>query len=237
LSFIFIPILSDSEELLTSTLNSVTDPANMGELSPLVSLLLGEIENDSPISSDSDESPITHQGAVTPSIITPPSEDPSAPEPNDPIINPPAVISTILTPIATISNTDTTHRYHIRRSCIEMPNSDSGNKYLVNNFNMNRKNFTVEITNQQNGVTGDGYYEIKTYSGSDHDEVLQSGTFSQTNGTVLMFGRLTFTPKNNTEYYILVYTHYPEEDNRVSKSNTMYTNSENDEESERSSNS
>jgi len=91
---------------------------------------------------------------------------------------------------------------------------------------MNSENFTIEITNQQDGVTGDGYYEIKTDTEANHEDVLQSGTFPQSNGIVMMSGDLTFTPKDNTEYHILVYTNYPDEDNRVSKADTVYTDPE-----------
>jgi hypothetical protein len=114
--------------------------------------------------------------------------------------------------------------------------TNSGNKYLANNFNMDSKNFTIEITNQQDGVTGDGYYEIKTDPGANHEDVLQSGTFSQSNGIVVMSGDLTFTPEDNTEYHILVYTNYPDEDNRLSKAETVYQDSENNNKSEKSTN-
>lgn len=249
LSAIYIPILSDSQELLTNTLNSATGNGlgNTGEytLPPLVSLLQGKIGSDNDGTSTSTNSgksltspqdtvniPTISPPAIIIPIITPPTTITNPPEPTipdtDPTIKPPALISTILTPTTVISTTDTTPRFsfRIRRSFTQTTNS--GNKYLANNFNMNNKNFTIEITNQQDGVTGDGYYEIKTDTKANHEDVLQSGTFPQSNGIVVMNGNLAFTPEDNTEYHILVYTNYPEEDNRVSKADTLYTDPEND---------
>lgn len=252
LSALYIPILSDSHELLSNTLNSATGNSlgnNENYSLPLVSLLQGEFDNDNSgtlISPNSDESPIIPENTVDiptinpPAIIVPiitPTTPPTEPTntditpdlDTDTTISPPAIISTILTPVATISTTDTTPRFNrVGRFFSRMTNTNSGNKYLVNNFNMNIKNFTVEITNQQDGVTGEGYYEIKTDSSASHEDVLQSGTFPQSNGIVVMNGNLAFTPEDNTEYHILVYTNYPEEDNRVSKADTLYTDPEND---------
>ncbi|MDD1763995.1 MAG: hypothetical protein LUQ70_04710 [Methanobacteriaceae archaeon] len=249
LSAIYIPILSDSQELLTNTLNSATGNGlgNTGEytLSPLVSLLQGKIGSDNDgtsTSTNSGKSLISQQNSVNiptispPTIIipiiTPPTTNTNPPEPTipdtDPTINPPALISTILTPTTVISTTDTTPRFSFRMRRSFTQTTNSGNKYLANNFNMNSENFTIEITNQQDGVTGDGYYEIKTDTEANHEDVLQSGTFPQSNGIVVMNGNLAFTPEDNTEYHILVYTNYPEEDNRVSKADTVYTDPEND---------
>ncbi len=246
LSAIYVPILSDSQELLINTLNSATGNilGNNETFSiPIVSLLQGEFDNDnfgiSTMTSSGEllinqentvKGPIS-QAITVPIIITNPTE-PTRPDTTDTdtTINPPAIVSTDLTPVDIISPTDTTPQYINRmiRYFARMSNMDSRNKYLVNNFNLNIKNFTVEITNQQDRVTGDGYYEIKSDSEANHDDVLQSGTFPQSNGIVVMSGNLTFTPENNTQYHILVYTNYPEDDNRVSKADTLYVDSEND---------
>jgi hypothetical protein len=101
--------------------------------------------------------------------------------------------------------------------------TDSNRKYLVDNFYLNITNFTAEITNPDDAVTGDGYYEIKTNPSSNHNNVLQSGTFLHSIGTFTINGSLTFTPTNNEKYHILVYSNYPEHDNRVSKDEYQYT--------------
>lgn len=99
----------------------------------------------------------------------------------------------------------------------------NGDKYSVDNFILNVLNFTAEITNPQNRVTGSGFYEIKTNPAANHQNVLQSGTFSHSLGTFTINNSLTFTPTNNTKYHILIYTNYPEHDNRVSKDDYMYS--------------
>lgn len=98
----------------------------------------------------------------------------------------------------------------------------SGNKYLVDNFILNITRFTVELTNPKNAVTGDGFYEIKINPSANHQKVLQSGTFKHFTGTFTLTDSVTFTPKNNTKYHILVYSNYPEHDNRVSKDEYGY---------------
>jgi len=102
------------------------------------------------------------------------------------------------------------------------PATGSGNKYLVNNFMLNLINFTAEITNPQNRVTGPGFFEIKTNPAANHKNVLQNGTFSHSNGTFTINYDLEFTPVADQLYYILVYSNYPEQDNRVDKNNYTY---------------
>ena len=104
----------------------------------------------------------------------------------------------------------------------------TGNKYLVDNFSFTNTQFTAEVTNQNDNVIGDGFYEISTDSASNHIDVLQSGTFTYALGTFTISDVLTFTPADNTEYYILVYTNYPEDDNRVSKDNALFIYLENE---------
>jgi len=104
----------------------------------------------------------------------------------------------------------------------------NGNKYLVDNFSLEDKEYAAEITNQNDNVVGDGYYEISTNAASNHLDVLQSGTFAYALGTFTISDMLTFNPVDNTEYYIHVYTNYPEDDNRVSKDNTVFIYSENE---------
>ena len=100
---------------------------------------------------------------------------------------------------------------------------NSGKKYMVDNFVLNLFNFTAEITNPENVVTGNGFYEIKTSSSANHRDVLQSGTFQHSLGTFTINDSLSFNPVNNTKYHILVYTNYPEHDNRVSKDDYTYS--------------
>lgn len=100
--------------------------------------------------------------------------------------------------------------------------TNSKRKYLVDNFYLNFTNFTAEITNPDNGVTEDGFYEIKKHPSNNHKGVLQRGTFLHSVGTFTINGSLMFTPKNNEKYHILVYSNYPEHDNRVSKDEYKY---------------
>lgn len=102
----------------------------------------------------------------------------------------------------------------------------AGNKYLVDKFSFTNTQFTAEITNQNDNVVGDGYYEISTDSASNHVNVLQSGSFSYSMGNFTISNLLTFKPLENTEYYILVYTNYPADDNRVSKDSDVFLYSE-----------
>lgn len=102
------------------------------------------------------------------------------------------------------------------------PGIGSGNKYLVNNFILNIVNFTAEITNPQNRVIGPGFFEIKTNPAANHKNVLQNGTFSHSNGTFTINYDLEFTPVADQIYYILVYSNYPEQNNRLDKDNDTY---------------
>jgi hypothetical protein len=97
-----------------------------------------------------------------------------------------------------------------------------GNKYLVSNFTINDKNFSADITNQHNGATGDGFYELKTNPAANHKNVLQNGTFVGGTGTFKIGHALTFDPIDGKKYTILVYTDYPEHDNRVSKETSTH---------------
>ena len=94
-----------------------------------------------------------------------------------------------------------------------------GNKYVVSNFTINTfdNSFSATLTNQNNGAVGDGYYEISTGPAANHANILQNGTFNGGIDTFRINDYLTFTPDNSTTYYLLVYTNYPEHDNRVSK--------------------
>lgn len=94
-----------------------------------------------------------------------------------------------------------------------------GNKYVVSDFKMNTfdNSFSAIITNQNDGTVGDGYYEISTSPVANHANVVQSGTFGEYFGNFGLNSYLTFTPDDNATYYLLVYTNYPEHDNRVSK--------------------
>ena len=102
----------------------------------------------------------------------------------------------------------------------------AGSKYLVENLSFINTQFMVEITNQNNNVISGGFYEISTDPSSNHANVLQSGTFPYAPGTFTISNVLTFTPADNIRYYILVYTNYPESDNRVSKDNAIFTYSD-----------
>jgi hypothetical protein len=113
------------------------------------------------------------------------------------------------------------------------PNDNMGNKYLVSDFQITAYqtgpdtftgSFTATITNQQDNAVGDLYYEIKTNPAANHQDVLQSGTLPAVtlpgggHGTFGISDSITtLKPVDGTTYYILVYTHYPEHDNRVSK--------------------
>lgn len=108
------------------------------------------------------------------------------------------------------------------------PGNSAGKKYLVDNFFLNTTNFTAEITNPKNVVTGDGFYEIKIKSAANHKDVLQSGTFLHSLGTFTIGDSLDFTPKDGEKYHILVYTNYPN-DNRVSKDEYKYRPESNEE--------
>jgi hypothetical protein len=128
------------------------------------------------------------------------------------------------------TETNTTETNTTETNTTETNETDpgTGNKYLVDNFSFTNTQFTAEVTNQNDNVIGDGFYEISTDSASNHIDVLQSGTFTYALGTFTISDVLTFTPANNTEYYILVYTNYPEDDNRVSKDNALFIHLENE---------
>ena len=99
-----------------------------------------------------------------------------------------------------------------------------GNKYVVSDFKINTfdNTFNATITNQNNGAVGDGYYEISTSPAANHANILQNGTFYGGIDTFGINDYLTFTPDNSTTYYLLVYTNYPEHDNRVSKDTGVF---------------
>ncbi|MDP3066595.1 MAG: hypothetical protein Q8N08_07645 [Methanobacteriaceae archaeon] len=99
---------------------------------------------------------------------------------------------------------------------------NSGNKYLVDKFSLNRTSFTAEITNQKNNVNGDGFFEITTNPAANQKNVLQNGTFSHSMGTFNIAANLSFEPVNDTKYYIQVYTNNPKHDNRVSKDDYVF---------------
>lgn len=109
---------------------------------------------------------------------------------------------------------------------------DMGNKYLVDNFTINQTSFNATLENQNNGATGDGYYEISTSPSANHQNILQNGTFSGFQGVTNLTRDLIFNPVNGTEYWILVFTDYPEHDNRVSKDSATYIDPGNNENNE-----
>jgi hypothetical protein len=134
--------------------------------------------------------------------------------------------TTVIDTNTTVTNTTETNTTTNTTTETNETNPGTSNKYLVDNLGFTNTQFTAEITNQNNNVVGDGFYEISTESASNHINVLQSGTFSYALGTFTISDVLTFTPVDNTEYYILVYTNYPEDDNRVSKDNAVFVYSE-----------
>jgi hypothetical protein len=134
-------------------------------------------------------------------------------------------------PVTNTTDTNTTeNNTNATNNTTETNGTDpvTGNKYLVDNFSLEDKEYIAEITNQNDNVVGDGYFEISTNAASNHLDVLQSGTFAYALGTFTISDVLTFNPVDNTEYYIHVYTNYPEEDNRVSKDNIVFIYSENE---------
>ena len=139
------------------------------------------------------------------------------------------VIGTKTTVIETnTTETNTTETNTTETNTTETNTTDlgAGSKYLVENLSFINTQFTVEITNQNNNVISGGFYEISTDPSSNHANVLQSGTFPYAPGTFTISNVLTFTPADNIRYYILVYTNYPESDNRVSKDNAIFTYSD-----------
>ena len=128
----------------------------------------------------------------------------------------------------TVTNTTETNTTETNTTETNETDPGTGNKYLVDNFSFTNTQFTAEVTNQNDNVIADGFYEISTDSASNHIDVLQSGTFTYALGTFTISDVLTFTPADNTEYYILVYTNYPEDDNRVSKDNALFIYLENE---------
>lgn len=107
-----------------------------------------------------------------------------------------------------------------------------GNKYLVDNFTINQTSFNATLENQNNGATGEGYYEISTSPAANHQNILQNGTFNEFQGTTTLTRELIFEPVNGTQYWILVFTDYPEHDNRVSKDSATYIDPGNNENNE-----
>jgi len=126
----------------------------------------------------------------------------------------------------TVVDTNTTETNTTDTNTTNETDPGAGNKYLVDKFSFTNTQFTAEITNQNDNVVGDGYYEISTDSASNHVNVLQSGSFSYSMGNFTISNLLTFKPLENTEYYILVYTNYPADDNRVSKDSDVFLYSE-----------
>ena len=106
-------------------------------------------------------------------------------------------------------------------------NDNMGNKYLVKDFKIiiysdpALNNFVATIINQNNAVTGEGYWEISTSPAANHDplKVQQTGTFDEGLNEFPIGRPLNFEPAEGTTYYLLVYTNYIPEghDNRVSK--------------------
>ncbi len=99
-----------------------------------------------------------------------------------------------------------------------------GNKYLASDFSISEGFFSASIINQKDGAAGDFYWEITTSPSANHNpaNVKQSGTFSGGLGTFPVGETLSFTPENGATYYLLVFTNYPEHDNRVSKAITVF---------------
>src|SRR5512136_1865431 len=91
------------------------------------------------------------------------------------------------------------------------------NKYLVSDFLITiyptapyLNEFTANITNQNNGAHGQGYWEISTSPAANHDStnVQQTGFFNENPNTFAIGDELEFTPQDGTTYYLLVYTNY-----------------------------
>jgi len=189
---------------------------------PFVSLIQVNVEpvvinNDNVVSTDT-------APTETKTIVEPPKEE-TKPNTNTTVVDTnTTVVDTNTTNTNTTVDTNTTDTNTTNTTNTTDPGT--GNKYLVDNFSFSNTQFTAEITNQNDKVVGDGYYEISTESASNHVNVLQSGTFSYSLGTFTISNLLTFMPVENTEYYILVYTNYPADDNRVSKDSDVFVYSE-----------
>ena len=106
------------------------------------------------------------------------------------------------------------------------PDDNMGNKYVVSDFKINTfdNTFSATLTNQNDGAVGDGYYEISTSPAANHANIVQNGTFGEGFGVFGLNSFLTFNPDNSTTYYLLIYTNYPEHDNRVSKDIGVFIN-------------
>jgi hypothetical protein len=192
---------------------------------PFVSLIQVNVEpvvinNDNVVSTDT-------APTETKTIVEPPKEEPK-PNTNTTVVDTnTTVVDTNTTNTNTTTDTNTTVNTNTTdTNTTNTTDPGTGNKYLVDNFSFSNTQFTAEITNQNDNVIGDGYYEISTESASNHVNVLQSGTFSYSVGTFTISNLLTFIPVENTEYYILVYTNYPADDNRVSKDSDVFVYSE-----------
>jgi hypothetical protein len=187
---------------------------------PFVSLIQVKVE---PVEVITDKVVTTEKPAETKAPVEPPKEETKT---NTTVTN-----TTVIDTNTTVTNTTNSTNTTVIETNTTETNTTSetnqtepsaGNKYLVDNLSFTNTQFTAEVTNQNDKVVGDGFYEISTDSASDHANTLQSGTFSYALGTFTISNVLTFTPVENTEYYILVYTNYPEDDNRVSKDNAVF---------------
>ncbi len=209
-----LDVLSPLVALVQVQLNSLTGNA------PFVSLIQVKVE---PVVINTDKVVSTDKAPTeTKTIVEPPKEE---------IKTNITVIDTNTTNTTVTNTTPETNTTVIDTNTTETnttneTNPGNGNKYLVDELSFSNAQFTAEITNQNDNVVGDGFYEISADSASDHTNVLQSGTFSYSIGTFTISKLLTFMPVDNTEYYILVYTDYPADDNRVSKDSAVFVYSE-----------
>lgn len=217
-----LDVLSPLVALVQVQLDSLTGNA------PFVSLIQVKVE---PVVVDIDKGPTADKIKETKTTVEPVKEVET--KTNSTVTNTTGTNNTVTNTTNTTNTTDTNGTVidtNTTDTNITSENNQTdpgtGNKYLVDNLSFTNTQFTAEITNQNDKVIGDGFYEISTDAASDHTNVLQSSTFSYALGTFTISNVLTFTPADNTPYYILVYTNYPEDDNRVSKDNAMLTYSE-----------
>ena len=200
-----LDVLSPLVALVQVQLDSLTGNA------PFISLIQVKVE---PVVINTDKIVSTDKAPTeTKTIVEPPKEETKT-------------NTTVIDTNNTETNTTVIDTNTTETNSTNETNPGNGNKYLVDELSFSNAQFTAEITNQNDNVVGDGFYEISMDSASDHTNVIQSGTFSPSLGTFTISNVLTFTPADNTEYYILVYTNYPEDDNRVSKDNAVFVYSE-----------
>jgi hypothetical protein len=216
-----LDVLSPLVALVQVQLDSLTGNA------PFVSLIQVKVE---PVVVNIDKGPTTDKPAETKTTTEPIKEVET--KTNSTVTNTTDTNTTITNTTnttgtnSTVIDTNTTNTNTTSET--NQTDPGTGNKYLVDNLSFTNTQFTAEITNQNDKVIGDGFYEISTDASSDHANVLQSGTFSYALGKFNISNVLTFAPVDNTPYYILVYTNYPEDDNRVSKDNAVFIYSENE---------